>query len=351
MVASVMVLGVLLVNLLATACGLPPVLSTPVETARVVQDELQNPTDSIPEITPRTALSGGSAPSGKEQAAALADVPKWKRYEVALQNPSWDGNPFDVELTGEFRNATSGRVLTQLGFYAGDNTWKIFFMPDELGEWSYATHSPDSDLDDKTGSFTCVPSDLPGKITGEGNRWVLQERNKSVAPIMLPTREWFKRTNTANGVDGFIRWADDTAGALLIGTTLVYFNHAQEEVPYIKGQEGEQFNILMWDRLNSHYDMLRDRGMGFYIMFYSDDQESPNKFGIAAKSEEEMRLFRYVIARFSAYPIVVWDTGIDIQETRSAGHGPRWRLVAPSSAGRCVVLGSILRRGCPRPWG
>ncbi|HLE16442.1 MAG TPA: hypothetical protein VI776_17000, partial [Anaerolineales bacterium] len=66
MVASVMVLGVLLVNLLATACGLPPVLSTPVETARVVQDELQNPTDSIPEITPRTALSGESAPSAKE---------------------------------------------------------------------------------------------------------------------------------------------------------------------------------------------------------------------------------------------------------------------------------------------
>src|SRR3990172_7754199 len=73
----------------------------------------------------------------------------------------------------------------------------------------------------------------------------------------------------------------------------------------------------MWDRLNSHYDMLRDRGMGFYIMFYSDDQDSPDRFGITEKSKEEMRLFRYVIARFSAYPIVVWDTGIDIQETRS----------------------------------
>jgi hypothetical protein len=158
---------------------------------------------------------------------------------------------------------------------------------------------------------------LPGKLTRQGNRWILQDQSKHVAPILLPTREWFKRTNTGDGVDGLIRWADDTAGALLIGTTLVYFSQAQEEIPYIIGQEGEQFNIPMWDRLNSHYDMLRDQGMGFYIMFYSDDSESPNRYGITAKSPEEMRLLRYAIARFSAYPIVMWDTGIDIQETRS----------------------------------
>jgi hypothetical protein len=32
-----------------------------------------------------------------------------------------------------------------------------------------------------------------------------------------------------------------------------------------------------------------------------------------------MRLLRYVVARFSAYPIVMWDTGIDIGEARNHG--------------------------------
>jgi hypothetical protein len=317
MVASVMVLGVLLVNLLTTACGLPPVLSAPVDHPQVAQTELQNPTAPSPGMTPSIIPPAGNSVQQETQLAALAEVPKWKRYEVTLSNPSWNGNPFDLELTGEFRNVASGRMLTQLGFYAGDNTWKIYFMPDELGEWSYETHSPDSDLDKKKGSFSCIPSGLPGKLTRQGNRWVLQDQNKQVAPIILPTREWFKRTNTANGVDDFIRWADSTAGALLVGTTLVYFGQAQEEIPYIRGREGEQFNIPMWDRLNSHYDRLRDQGLGFYIMFYSDENESPNNFGITAKSPEELRLFRYTIARFSAYPIVMWDTGIDIKETRS----------------------------------
>jgi hypothetical protein len=150
MVASALVLGVLLVNLLTTACGLPPVLSTSVETPLSELTELQNPTDPSPEMTPSSMPPTGSSVQQEEQPAALAEVPKWKRYEVTLSNPAWNGNPFDVELVGEFRNEASGRVLKQFGFYAGNNTWKIYFMPDELGEWSHETHSPDSDLDGKT---------------------------------------------------------------------------------------------------------------------------------------------------------------------------------------------------------
>jgi hypothetical protein len=62
---------------------------------------------------------------------------------------------------------------------------------------------------------------------------------------------------------------------------------------------------------------MRDKGMGHYIMFYSDDAEPRNSHGISAQSTAEKRLFRYAVARFACYPIVLWDTGIDIRETRS----------------------------------
>ncbi len=256
-------------------------------------------------------------PASISSSTFYGDVGKWKRFEVSFTDSSWSGNPFDVEFQGVFTHTSSGRTLTQFGFYAGNNTWKIYFMPDRLDEWTFVTNSTDPDLDGQTGSFNCIPSNLPGRLIGEGNRWKLEDNGEYVAPILIPTRQWFKSTNTNDGIDDFILWADTTVGAQIVGTTLVYFGHSQNEVPYVKGQEGETFNLDMWDRMNDHYDMLRDREMGHYIMFYSDDAESPNNYGITEFSEAELRLFRYVVARFSAYPMVIWDTGIDINETRS----------------------------------
>jgi hypothetical protein len=247
------------------------------------------------------------------------EVEKWKRFEISYNNSSWSGNPFDLEFSATFTHKDSGRALKQFGFYGGNNTWKVYFMPDGLGEWTFQTTSADPELDQKVGSFNCIPSNLPGRLTPEGNRWKLEETGAYDAPIMIPTRQWFKRTETSNGISDFILWANDTVGARIIGTTLVYFGHAQDEVPYMKGKEGEEFNIAMWDRLNEHYDLIRDQGMGHYIMFYSDDSESPNKYGITEYSPEELRLFRYAVARLSPYPMVMWDSGIDISETRSDG--------------------------------
>ena len=245
------------------------------------------------------------------------DVERWKQYRISFTNNSWDGNPFDIPFEAMFTHVSSGRTIRQLGFYAGDNTWKIFFMPDVTGDWTYTTRSSDPDLDGKMGSFHCISSPLPGPLVGDGNRWRYKDSGEYISPIMIPTRQFFKSKETNDGVDDFIKWADETAGAQLIGTTLVYFNQPQTAVPYIKGEEGELFNFAMWDRLNSHLDMLRDRGMGFYVMFYSDDRESPNLHNIRARSQEEERLFRYAVARLSAYPVILWDTGIDISETRS----------------------------------
>ena len=303
---------ILIFNTFALACGSLNATTnlTGTEAGRVLATS-----DHSEPVT--TATSPGKVTQAVGPSLEVSDsVGIWKRFEASFTNESWNGNPFDLEFSATFTHAGSGKKVSQIGFYAGNNTWKLFFMPDALGEWTFTTSSPDAELDGKSGSFECVPSDLPGPLVGDGNRWKLAGSGEYVAPILLPTREWFKRTETANGVDDFIFWAKNSAGALLIGTTLVYFTQAQAEVPYIKGEEGETFNVELWDRLNSHYDMLRDQGLGFYVMFYSDEKESPNAYGIGPQSPEELRLFRYAVARFSAYPIVMWDTGIDIGETR-----------------------------------
>jgi hypothetical protein len=253
------------------------------------------------------------------------DVELYRQLRVEYTNPSWRGNPFDVELTGRFTHAESGRSLTQLGFYAGDESWEIHFMPDRLGEWTFMTRSSDPDLDLHGGSFTAVPSDLPGRLETDGIRWRLSEHGP-VAPILLAAGPLIRAEPIAT-TRPFVDWARDTAGARLIGTTLLNFGPApytldQADRMYDDGEEGERFHLPAWDRSNAFYDAVRDRGMGHYILIYSDDEAAPDRNGLpqgrgGSIGRAELRLFRYLVARFAAYPIVMWDTGIDIGENRS----------------------------------
>ena len=85
-------------------------------------------------------------------------VERWGIYEVTLNGPD-TGNPFvEVELTAEFkrRDAKGDQTFELQGFYDGNGIYKIRFMPDEIGEWTYTTKSNNTELDGKTGQFTCV---------------------------------------------------------------------------------------------------------------------------------------------------------------------------------------------------
>lgn len=86
-------------------------------------------------------------------------VPKWEVFELPLQGPS-TGNPFtEVELTATF--TLGSRTVMVDGFYDGGGGYKVRFMPDEEGDWSYTTRSRVPGLHGKTGAFACV-RELPG---------------------------------------------------------------------------------------------------------------------------------------------------------------------------------------------
>src|SRR5580693_4571886 len=70
-------------------------------------------------------------------ALAADAVERWGIYEIALQGPA-TGNPFvDIQLEAHFR--FQNRVVAAAGFYDGDGAYRIRFMPDETGPWTYTT--------------------------------------------------------------------------------------------------------------------------------------------------------------------------------------------------------------------
>jgi hypothetical protein len=79
---------------------------------------------------------------------------KWDVFELALEGPS-EGNPYlDVTFGATF--AFGNRRITVPGFYDGDGIYRVRFMPDTEGEWTFKTRSDSVQLHDRSGNFSCV---------------------------------------------------------------------------------------------------------------------------------------------------------------------------------------------------
>ena len=89
-------------------------------------------------------------------AASQSRIEKWRVFETTIRGTD-KGNPFtDVQVGAVF---TNGKVKkTVQGFYDGDGLYRIRFMPNELGVWSYETFSNRPSLRSTKGSFECIAS-------------------------------------------------------------------------------------------------------------------------------------------------------------------------------------------------
>jgi hypothetical protein len=101
-------------------------------------------------------LSASAAPVS----ATHGNIEQWGLFEISLPGPA-AGNPYkDVTLTARF--TLEHRTVQVKGFYDGDGTYRLRFMPDAPGRWTYATESSARELAAHTGEFTCMPPTTPG---------------------------------------------------------------------------------------------------------------------------------------------------------------------------------------------
>ncbi len=91
---------------------------------------------------------------------ATLPIEQWGLFEVALTGPT-AGNPFkDVKLTATF--TLEHRTVQVTGFYDGEGAYRIRFMPDAPGRWTYETQSSAHELSGHIGEFTCTPPTTSG---------------------------------------------------------------------------------------------------------------------------------------------------------------------------------------------
>ena len=112
-----------------------------------------------------------------------SDVPLYRTFETAIDNSNTTvANRFsDVWLNTTF-TSPDGERTEFFGFYDGANTWRLRFMPNAVGHWSYSWRFSDGSLSGR-GGFTCVAAGAsPGVLRpyAKNPRWFSYNGNKPV---------------------------------------------------------------------------------------------------------------------------------------------------------------------------
>jgi len=269
---------------------------------------------------PDAAGRAGSPMALAESDASQRHVPLWGRFEICITNPKTYANPFrDVTLRGTFKRPDGSRA-TCFGFHDGDgkggqtgSVWKLRFMPDVVGQWTYHTTWSDGTAG-KEGRFSVVDRGLSGPIVADKRDprvWRISGAREFI-PFHVAAPPYWQIDDPR--MEAFLDFAAEKLGAN--GVALILHNRVwldcQDQTDCSPTRP--VFSIRTWRQLDDTLAELHRRRMGANLMFYTDDEGRPL---FAGGSDMEMLLFQYAMARLSPYPMIVYDAGIDITEYRS----------------------------------
>jgi len=254
------------------------------------------------------ALAAESAPALADSAATSQTVHRWDAVELTHPGPA-TGNPFvDVTVTATFR--LKNRSLTVEGFYDGNGAYKIRFMPDELGVWTWSTASNAPGLHGKSGAFECIAPE-------QGNRGPVSIRDgyhfayADGTPFVecgTTCYAWAFQPE-ATQRQTLATLAASPFNKLRMCLFPKWYQHNRKEPPlYPFPRSGETndysiFNAEYFQQLDRLIVELGRIGVqADLILFHPYD-----KWGYQSMpADVDERYLRYVIARFSAYHNVWW---------------------------------------------
>jgi hypothetical protein len=258
--------------------------------------------------------------------AAAVDIQQYHSHDFTFRGPV-QGNPFDVELSAEFRGP-NGAALKVPGFYDGDGVWKIRFSPPAVGSWSMRTSSPVSELNGKSESgIQCVPNRNPNIhgalridpanprhfVYEDGTRYFLMGYEADWLwgiDMHDPERKVMRRLITQTAGFGFnhmlvniyahdTRWSPGRQNEWDYGPPAMYAWEGTNEDP-----NHSRMNVKFFQLYDGMMEALRDRGVVAHLMLkvYNKMVNWP-----PPHSKDEERYFRYVTARYQGFCNVVWD--------------------------------------------
>jgi len=291
-------------------------------------------------------LAAGWLTSFAGRLAAAPDrpsVPCWQPHDFSFTAQAAPANPFLVEISATV-TGPDGKTFTTPGFFDGNGVWKIRVSPTSEGQWSLVTKSELPELAGKTATFTCVKNPNP-KIHGvlrvdpehphhfifaDGTRFFMQgyeydwlwalDQDKPGVPTIEKTLDLISRYGfnyvLVNSYAYDTSWRKGKTGPDDYGPSLLYPWAGSNAAP-----EQSQMNLDYWN----HYDLMTDalltRGIEahLFIKVYNKQVKWP-----APGSGEEKLFFRWLVARYAAYPNLIWDFSKEAHNEKNLAYKQDW---------------------------
>lgn len=270
----------------------------------------------------------------------------WEYIEYSLDNPTWSGNPFDLEATVTFTHDKEQHVTGM--FYVGNNTWNFRFTGTRTGQWKFTTSSHDKELNGHTGSITVTPRTSPrmkGFLSHVGNKYAIMEEDINdlqgyIYQVFMNQQDYeqqYKHPTRIPGHPSKIKLIDDYWNNTQENGFNIYFfavfyswfkmgalsidDFSNESDP-----ELEQPDLALFDTLEYAITYAHQRGGRTHIWAWGDNgrKQTPNHISGGFRGKKHQRLIRYIAARLGPLPGWSMNFGFDTIEMPNAEEDTIW---------------------------
>lgn len=254
--------------------------------------------------------------------ASFPAVPRWSSFERKFTSQRAYDNPVqEARLQVEF-TSPSGRLQRHEGFWDGAQVWRVRFSPDELGIWTYVSHSSDEDnegLHRRTGKFLCVKPTLRNRFEQHGpvrvapNHRYLEHADGTPffwvadtawnGPLLATTSDWnyYLRVRSQQKFTA-VQWVATQWLTAPDGDAL-------HRKPY-SGSDTIQIDPLFFQQLDSKCRAINRAGLlSVPVMLWAAEWSANSADrdinpGVSLPEDQAVILARYMLARWDAYHVL-----------------------------------------------
>lgn len=272
-------------------------------------------------------------------------VEQWERFEITLNNFSKSNVYSDVKFSATFANKDT--VYNIDGFYDGDNTFKIRFMPQQVGKWTYTTKSNLPALNNKKGTFNCVKASggNHGIVSVSDTYYFEYADGKQFYPFGTTAYAWTHMANDIQEttlktlqISGFnkVRMCVFPKNYDLVKEEPELFPYEIKEIKKdskgntVRVWDFSKFNPKFFQHLEKRIDDLDKLGIeADLILFHPYDK---GRWGFdEMNNEENIRYIKYITARLSSFRNVWWSIANEWDLVKTKTHSD-WDLFAKTVA-------------------
>lgn len=228
-------------------------------------------------------------------------------YEVELTASGNIGNPyFDTSVKITFTRPDQSSVTVD-GFFDGAKIYKARAYCDQVGEWKWLSASANKGLNNRSGSFKVIPSQLKGKLriyaedpyqfVYDNGDWYLHIGDTGYRYVVQSEPEWKPYIDQAAEM-----------GATKIRT---WFAQSRGNVEALFTPDRDELALGYWQEIEKRveYALEAHPHMILQLIIYAEDTEEIKRYGQGDNLSQYAA--RYAQARWSSFPNIHWEISND----------------------------------------